>query len=64
MSRVRARSDVKQVMLGGRVRVGPETAARLGVPAGTVVDLGELAYWHKNPLRRVCWRLMKRLGRR
>lgn len=24
---------------------------------GTREDLGEIAYWHRNPLRRIWWRL-------
>lgn len=24
---------------------------------GTVEELGTIAYWHKNPLRRLAWRL-------
>lgn len=30
---------------------------------GTTENLGEIAYWHKNPLRRIAFR-MKRLFRR
>lgn len=26
---------------------------------GTVEDLGVIAYWHRNPLRRLAWRLRK-----
>lgn len=26
---------------------------------GTVVDLGTVAYWHRNPLRRLLWRLSR-----
>lgn len=29
---------------------------------GTTEDLGVVSYWHKNPLRRLWWRLTK--GRR
>lgn len=29
---------------------------------GTVEDLGKIAYWHKNPLRRLLWRARKFLG--
>lgn len=32
---------------------------------GTVEDLGVIAYWHRNPLRRLAWRLKQFLrGRR
>lgn len=27
---------------------------------GTVEDLGVVAYWHRNPLRRLWWRLTHR----
>lgn len=30
---------------------------------GSSEDLGTVAYWHRNPLRRLLWRLSKR-GRR
>lgn len=30
---------------------------------GTVEDLGRVAYWHRNPLKRLLWRL-SREGRR
>lgn len=26
---------------------------------GTVVDLGTIQYWHKNPLKRLLWRIKK-----
>jgi hypothetical protein len=26
---------------------------------GTVEDLGVISYWHRNPLRRLWWRLRK-----
>lgn len=26
---------------------------------GTVEDLGMVAYWHKNPLKRLAWRLYR-----
>jgi len=31
---------------------GPETAAKLGVPVGTEIELGRVAYWHRNPVKR------------
>lgn len=37
--------------LTGTVKVGPASAARLGVPVGTEVDLGRLAYQHSDPAR-------------
>ena len=34
-------------------------------PQGRAVDLGVIAYWHKNPLRRWAWRINQLLrGRR
>ena len=53
-------SNMKSVELGAVITVGPETAARLGVPVGTQVDLGTLAYWHRNPIRRFIGRLRRR----
>jgi hypothetical protein len=29
---------------------------------GTVEDLGVVAYWHRNPLKRLAWRVRKWLG--
>ena len=26
---------------------------------GTTENLGAISYWHKNPLRRIAWRLLK-----
>ena len=37
----------KQISLGLRVRRAD----------GTIEDLGVVAYWHRNPLRRWAWRL-------
>ena len=31
---------------------------------GRVEDLGQMAYWHRNPLRRVLWRIKQRLAGR
>ena len=31
---------------------------------GSVEDLGQLAYWHRNPLRRLAWRLKQFLAGR
>jgi hypothetical protein len=30
---------------------------------GTVEDLGQIAYWDKNPLRRLAWRVSRLLRR-
>lgn len=33
---------------------------------GTVVDLGEIAYWHRNPLKRLWWKVrhpLREIGR-
>lgn len=35
---------------------GPETAARLGVPVGTVIGTRD-ARWYRNPLRQLWWQL-------
>ena len=52
-------ADIKAVELQGKVIVGPESAAKLGVPVGTEVDLGTLAYYHRNPVRRLWGNLNK-----
>lgn len=57
---VNTRSNMKSVELSAVVIVGPETAARLGVPVGTAIDQGTLAYWHRNPIRRFWGRLTRR----
>jgi hypothetical protein len=31
---------------------------------GTVEDLGVVSYWHRNPLRRLAWRLGRLIRRR
>lgn len=49
---VGANSPVKENILSGKVTCGPETAARLGVPVGTVIDLGVISYYHRNPIKR------------
>ena len=33
-------------------------------PVGRVEDLGELAFWHRNPLKRWAWRLGQLVRRR
>lgn len=30
---------------------------------GTVEDLGQIAYWHRNPLKRLAWRIRRLFGR-
>ena len=56
----RTPSYLKSVELCAVKIVGPETAARLGVPVGTPIDLGTLSYWHRNPIRRFVGRLTRR----
>lgn len=53
-------ATMREVALEATLIAGPETAARLGVPVGTPVDLGTLAYWHRNPIRRFWGRLTRR----
>lgn len=31
---------------------------------GRVEDLGSIAYWHRNPLRRLAWRIQRIASRR
>lgn len=37
--------------------------ARIIRADGTVVELGTVAYWHRNPLRRWAWRVTNTLRR-
>lgn len=50
---------MRSLELTAKIIAGPETAARLGVPVGTEIDLGTLAYWHRNPIRRFWGRLTR-----
>ncbi len=62
-SSVTTSADVKSVEITGAVTCGPETAAKLGVPVGTVVDLGVVAARHSNPIRRLsAWKRRYRGG--
>lgn len=47
MGRVTATADAREVTVRGRVIRAD----------GTVEELGVLAYYHRNPLRRLWWRL-------
>lgn len=40
-----------------------ELHARIIRADGTVVDLGCVSYWHRNPLRRLQWRASKQCER-
>jgi hypothetical protein len=31
---------------------------------GTVIDYGVVSYWHRNPIRRLAWRLKQLIARR
>ena len=44
-------------------KAAPDWHGALGLPCpqGATADLGVLAYWHPNPLRRWAWRLSKLL---
>ena len=42
-----ANSQVKQM----------ELSARIIRADGTIEDLGTIQYWHKNPLKRLLWRI-------
>jgi hypothetical protein len=63
----------KRVYLG---RFGPPTEVRAKAPVselsieavviradGTREDLGIVSYWHKNPLRRLAWRVRRAVRR-
>lgn len=49
----------KMVSFHAAVTAGPETAARLGVPVGTVVESREVRQY-RNPLRQAWWLLTHR----
>lgn len=53
-------TGVKSREFTAQITCGPETAARLGVPVGTIVDLGRVAYWHRNPIKR--WRGQRKIA--
>lgn len=40
----------------GVVKVGPASAKRLGVPVGTEIDLGRIAYQHTDPVKEAAGR--------
>lgn len=46
----------KMVSCHADVIAGPETAARLGVPVGTIVETREVRKY-RNPLRQLWWQL-------
>lgn len=47
-------TPVKEASTSAVITLGPESAGKLGVPVGTQVDLGMIAYYHRNPWKR--WR--------
>lgn len=49
----------KMVSCLGEVFAGPERAAELGVPVGTLIHAQEVRLY-KNPLRQLWWRLHNR----
>lgn len=36
-----------------------ELSARIVRADGTIEDLGTIQYWHKNPIKRLLWRIKK-----
>ena len=36
-----------------------ELSARIVRADGTIEELGTIQYWHKNPLKRLLWRIKK-----
>jgi hypothetical protein len=36
-----------------------ELSARITRADGTIEDLGTIQYWHKNPFKRIIWRIKK-----
>jgi len=49
MNVVETKSDVKQI----------ELQAIIIRADGTIVNLGTIDYWHKNPIKRFIWRIKK-----
>jgi hypothetical protein len=49
---VKAPSFVKESTTSAVITLGEESAGKLGVPAGSQIDLGMIAYYHRNPIRR------------
>ncbi len=64
MASMKVRSGVSESAIGATVKLGPESAARLGVPEGTVVDYGMVAYHSRNPLKRARFWILKKTGRK
>jgi hypothetical protein len=58
-----AQANVKQAQLSAIVTVGEITAKQLGVPVGTQIDYGVVAYYTKNRRRMWLWRIRCFLGR-
>jgi hypothetical protein len=51
---------VSRVEISEAAKVGVKSVSFEGViqrADGTVEDLGTIAYWHSNPLRRLAWRV-------
>ena len=40
-----------------------ELVARIVKADGTIVELGTIDYWHKNPIKRIIWRIKKWLSK-
>jgi hypothetical protein len=63
-----ANANVKSAELHGAVTVGPESAKLLSkklgreVKPGEVIDLGVIAYYNENPLKRL-WGTLKVMSR-
>jgi ABC-type lipoprotein release transport system permease subunit len=59
---VNASANAKMTSLEAKIVLGEQSATALGVPVGTEIDLGVLAYHHRNPLKRLAFRLRQRFG--
>ena len=59
-----ARGRTIQAGIGAVVTLGPESAARMGVPVGTQIDHGMVSYYHRNPLKRLRFWALRKLGRK
>ena len=49
--------------MGGRTRIQEASISAVVIRTdGSKEDLGVVSYWHKNPVRRLWWRLSHRKG--
>lgn len=59
---VAAPANAKMTQLSAKIVLGEKSAAALDLPVGTEIDLGVLAYYNRNPLKRFAFTLRRRFG--